>query len=314
MPLGRKHLRRSRDAPTDGNWPLKNYFYSRREVTGSQIKESTSQVRSQVPGKAFLPGFAFPNSCFSRSFPLCLTPVLLRSVDGDCGRHGFGGIGHRGCGNGHAAAGRNRRRGLVGGWHIAGYRIRRKCSALLGGETGEFYAGTPRIIGDDSSDAGRRADLKGRGRRKSCAERDHNRRRLIFWIAAGGERGKCNDNEKDRGRREQGLNPQTDFRLAKGHRMIRCTMQAAKLESSMEKARPNLWPGLSAGSRVRRRQSLNIVNIIVSSDVFISLDVFIRPSNLRMTPVIRSAFVNKLSNSCHFLSRSTRLTRYHATV
>jgi len=37
MPLGRKHLRRSRDAPTGGYWPLKNYSYSAEYGTGSQM-------------------------------------------------------------------------------------------------------------------------------------------------------------------------------------------------------------------------------------------------------------------------------------
>ncbi|MFI5111079.1 MAG: hypothetical protein ACHP78_19835, partial [Terriglobales bacterium] len=37
MPLGRKHLRRSRDAPTLWDGPSKNYLYSAEEVTGSQM-------------------------------------------------------------------------------------------------------------------------------------------------------------------------------------------------------------------------------------------------------------------------------------
>ena len=37
MPLGRKHLRRSRDAPTGGMDPSKNYFYSAELVPGSQL-------------------------------------------------------------------------------------------------------------------------------------------------------------------------------------------------------------------------------------------------------------------------------------
>jgi hypothetical protein len=36
MPLGRKHLRRSRDAPTGGIGRVKNYFQSRLEQMGSQ--------------------------------------------------------------------------------------------------------------------------------------------------------------------------------------------------------------------------------------------------------------------------------------
>jgi hypothetical protein len=39
MPLGRKHLRRNRDAPTGGNWPLKNCFQSRSPRKGSQITD-----------------------------------------------------------------------------------------------------------------------------------------------------------------------------------------------------------------------------------------------------------------------------------
>jgi hypothetical protein len=41
MPLGRKHLRRSRDAPTLWDGPLKNYFYFAEEVSGSQMPDGT---------------------------------------------------------------------------------------------------------------------------------------------------------------------------------------------------------------------------------------------------------------------------------
>jgi hypothetical protein len=56
MPLGRKHLRRSRDAPTGGFWPSKNYFYFRLETDGSQPTETRRvaipQLGEQVTGES----------------------------------------------------------------------------------------------------------------------------------------------------------------------------------------------------------------------------------------------------------------------
>ena len=49
MPLGRKHLRRSRDAPTGGMDPSKNYFYSAELVPGSQLPMERSE-RSPATG------------------------------------------------------------------------------------------------------------------------------------------------------------------------------------------------------------------------------------------------------------------------
>ncbi len=44
MPLGRKHLRRNRDAPTGGNWPEKNHFQSRSPEKGSQITDLDDEL------------------------------------------------------------------------------------------------------------------------------------------------------------------------------------------------------------------------------------------------------------------------------
>src|ERR1700730_5494475 len=55
MPLGRKHLRRSRDAPTRWDGPSKNYFYSAELVPASQLPIERSPVTgSQLSVQAFL--------------------------------------------------------------------------------------------------------------------------------------------------------------------------------------------------------------------------------------------------------------------
>jgi hypothetical protein len=48
MPLGRKHLRRSRDAPTGGFRPSKNYSYFRLESGGSQLARKSGDVKQLV--------------------------------------------------------------------------------------------------------------------------------------------------------------------------------------------------------------------------------------------------------------------------
>ena len=54
MPLGRKHLRRSRDAPTRWDGPSKNYFYSAELVPASQLPIERSPVTgSRLSVQAF---------------------------------------------------------------------------------------------------------------------------------------------------------------------------------------------------------------------------------------------------------------------
>ena len=70
MPLGRKHLRRSRDAPTLWDGPLKNYFYFAESAPGSQIAGVSLFCRSY-----YGQGFGAPFSMV-----MVLESILVGSV------------------------------------------------------------------------------------------------------------------------------------------------------------------------------------------------------------------------------------------
>jgi hypothetical protein len=142
-------------------------------------------------------------------------PIRVSLLDGDRGRDRLGRIGYGGCGDDHAAARRNRGRGLVGGRNIAGDGVRTKRATLSYGHAGEIYPGIFGVVGDDCGDTLRLAGTERGRRRESGTPGHYNRAVLILGTAAGEQREEWDCDERDFGERDSG--DPGEKRSAKSH-------------------------------------------------------------------------------------------------
>ena len=101
--------------------------------------------------------------------------ALLRLVDGDRGRDELAAISYGGCGYRHRIAGRNRGRGLVSGWNIAGDGTWIERATLPSGKAGETHAAVGIVVGNNRCDSCRGAGIQRGGWRKRSAKRNHDR-------------------------------------------------------------------------------------------------------------------------------------------
>ena len=202
MPLGRKHLRRSRDAPTSGMGLQRTTSILRRKCREVKCRWASLHHTCRVTG----------------TLPLLWTRARLwtgiRSTihNSDGCRNGLRGIGLCGCGYGHVIAARNRIRGQITDGNSAGCSSRGKRAARSDGSAGEADPAILGIVGDGRGDTRVRAGIERSRWNKALAKRNRNRGRRRALTTAG-DQCRCHRYADD------GFDNQWDTRSAKGHEM-----------------------------------------------------------------------------------------------
>jgi hypothetical protein len=202
MPLGRKHLRRSRDAPTSGMGLQRTTSILRRKCREVKCRWASLHHTFRVTG----------------TLPLLWTRMRLwtwiRSAihNSDGCRNGLRGIGLCGCGYGHVIAARNRIRGQITDGNSAGCPSRGKRAARSDGSAGETHPAIHGIVGDGRGDTSVRASIERSRRNKALAKRNRNRGRSGALTTAG-DQYRCHRYADD------SFDNQWDTRSAKGHEM-----------------------------------------------------------------------------------------------
>ena len=176
MPLGRKHLRRSRDAPT-GGMAFKELLLF---CGGSAGKSNAHRVVSITP-------FGYREHILPLLWTRARLWTGIRSAihNGDRCRNGLRGVGLRGCGYGHAIAARNRIRGQITDGNSAGCPSRGKRAARSDGSAGETHPAIHGIVGDGRSDTSVSASIERSRRNKALAKHNRNRGRRRALTTAG---------------------------------------------------------------------------------------------------------------------------------
>jgi len=202
MPLGRKHLRRSRDAPTGGMG---------LQRTTSILRRKCREVKCRWGGLHYSCRVS-RNSTFAMDTARLWTGIRSAIDNSDGCRDGLRGIGLCGCGYGHIIAVRNRIRGQITDGNSAGCPSRGKRAARSDGSAGETDPAILGIVGDSRGDTGVSASIERSRRNKALAKRNRNRWRRRALTAAGDQyrRHRYGDDSFDN---------QWDTPSAKGHEM-----------------------------------------------------------------------------------------------